>query len=128
LDGARVVQEALGKIDSSKLTAFVVWTPRYPGDSRAKALSSMKLVSDKRALHFWDGSGWLGRHYGNALTLPAKRKFAWDVYFVFDSKARWDKAPPPPTNWMHQLGQDDQRRLDGDKLREIVEGLLKGAK
>jgi len=27
---------------------------------------------------------------------------------------------------MHQLGQD-QQRLDGDKLRKIVEGLLKNA-
>ena len=121
-----VQEKVLEKIDSRKLKAFVVWTPRYPGDSRTKALSSMKLVNDKRAVHFWDGSGRLGKHYGKTLALPAKQRFAWDVYFVFDGKAKWENMPPAPMNWMHQLGQD-QQRLDGDKLRKIVEGLLKNA-
>jgi hypothetical protein len=88
----------------------------------------MKLVSDKRALHFWDGSGWLGKHYGKALDLPGNRPFAWDVYFVFDSQARWAEEPPVPREWMHQLGGLDQRRLDGDKLREAVRNLMQDAK
>jgi hypothetical protein len=121
-----VVQEkVLEKIESNRLKAFVVWTPRYPGDSRAKALKSMKLVNDKRALHYWDPDGWLGKHYGKNLKLPAGRKFAWDVYFVFNAQARWEQTPPAPTEWMHQLGQEDQRKLDGDKLREIVRSIMR---
>jgi hypothetical protein len=122
-----VQEKVLDKIASDKLKAFVVWTPRYPGDNRAKALASMKLVSDGRALHYWDGTRWLGKHYGQALKLPGSRTFAWDVYFVFDAGATWEKVPPVPVEWMHQLGGKDGRRLDGDKLREIIRGRLKHA-
>ena len=121
-------EKVLEKIDSERLKAFVVWTPRFPGDSRAQALSSMKLVSDKRALHFWDGSGWLGKHFGKALKLPANTTFAWDVYFVYDAQAKWDKTPPVPSEWMHQLGGTGERMLDADKLREIVRSRLRDAK
>jgi hypothetical protein len=122
-----VQEEVLDKINSDKLRAFVVWTPRYFGDNRTKALASMKLVGDKRATHFWDRTGWLGKHYGKALKLPGKRIFAWDVYFVFGADATWDKAPPEPIEWMHQLGGTEERRLDAEKLREIVRGRLKRA-
>ncbi len=103
---------------------FVVWTPRYPGDNRAKAEAATKLVSDSRTSHFWDGKRYLGKEFGQILTLPGKRKFAWDVYLVFDARAKWKKTPPEPAEWMHQLG-GDERRLDGEKLREVVAALLK---
>jgi hypothetical protein len=122
-----VQEKVLDKIANDKLKVFVIWTPRYFGDSLAKATASMKLVSDKRAMHFWDGKGWLGKQYGKALKLPGSRTFAWDVYFVFDSHANWEKAPPLPIEWMHQLGGMEERRLDGDKLRDIVLGRLKDA-
>jgi hypothetical protein len=122
-----VQEKVLDKITSDKLAAFVVWTPRYFGDNRAKALASTKLVGDKRALHFWDGTGWLGKHYGKALKLPGTKTFAWDVYFVFDPDAKWEKAPPEPTEWMHQLGGTDGRQLDAEKLREAIRGRLKHA-
>jgi hypothetical protein len=120
-----VQEKVLDKISSDKLKVFVVWTPRFFGDNRAKALASMKLVSDKRAMHVWDGKGWLGKYYGKALKLPGGRTFAWDVYFVFDAHATWEKEPPLPVEWMHQLGGMDGKRLDGNKLREIIRSQLK---
>jgi hypothetical protein len=122
-----VQEKVLDRIASDNLEAFVVWTPRYFGDNRAKALASTKLVGDKRATHFWDGTGWLGKHYGKALKLPGRRAFAWDVYFVFDADATWGEAPPEPVEWMHQLGGTDGRQLDAEKLREIVGSRLKRA-
>ena len=86
------------------------------------------MVCDKRALHFWDGTGWLGKHYGKVLKLPGNRKFAWDVYFVFDSRVKWEEEPPVPSEWMHQLGGSDERKLDGDKLGKIVSGLVNDAR
>jgi hypothetical protein len=29
---------------------------------------------------------------------------AWDVYFLYDTNAEWDKGTPAPDFWMHQLG------------------------
>jgi hypothetical protein len=125
--GAREVQEkVLALLPSDNLKVFVVWTPRYPGDNRGKAVAATELVGDKRASHFWDGGRHLGTDYGKVLKLPGKRQFAWDVYLAFDARARWEKTPPVPAEWMHQLG-GDERRLDGDKLREAVATLLKEA-
>ena len=46
-----------------------------------------------------------------------------DVYFAFDAAAEWTGVPPSPADWMHQLG-NDERTLDGDKMRIAVEKLL----
>ena len=111
-----VQEKVLEKIDSRKLKAFVVWTPRYPGDSRTKALSSMKLVNDKRAVHFWDGSGQLGKHYGKTLALPAKQRFAWDVYFVFDGKAALRLQKRSVLHFLNQAIDAHRSGLQGPAL------------
>jgi hypothetical protein len=120
--GAQEVQEkALAQVDSDKLTVYVVWIPRFPFDSRAAAQQAMELVPDKRARHFWDASGHLGKEYGKIIKLPGKRDFAWDVYFVFDPKAEWVDTPPTPDFWMHQLGgTEPANRLDGEKFRDAI--------
>lgn len=124
MKGAREVRDKVLKtIDDSKLVPFIVWLPRYPGDTREGALKSKKLVKDTRASFFWDGMGALGERYGQVIDLPNKRRFAWDVYLLFDKQTEWKSEPPQPTFWMHQLG-DDARRLDGEKLRQEVERLL----
>lgn len=126
--GAHVVQEkALEQIESDKLKIYVVWLPRFPGDSRQVAEKAVALVSDKRARHFWDGAGSLGTRYGSIVDLPGEQDFAWDVYFSFGPKTRWsDEAPPTPDFWMHQLGPDtkERPRLNGEKLRKAVAALL----
>ncbi len=119
--GARVVQkEALAEIESKKLKVYVVWLPRFPGDSRERAIEAMKLVPDSRASHFWDGDGSLGGAYGKVVDLPENQDFAWDVYFVFDPKEKWGDTPPVPDFWMHQLAAGTQNRLDGKRFREAI--------
>jgi hypothetical protein len=78
-------------------------------------------VPDGRNLHFWDGAGRLGQAYAKVVDLPHNKKFAWDVYFVFDAKAKWGDAPPKPDFWMHQLGGPETgNMLDGGKFREAI--------
>jgi hypothetical protein len=131
VQGARVVQEkVLGKIDSEKLAVFVVWLPFVDGDSREKAAESMKVLADKRAKHFWDSRSEVGKAFAEHIKLPkgAKVAVAWDYYALFEAGAKWKDSPPAPTEWMHQLvGIAPERQLDGDKLREAVENLLKSA-
>jgi len=120
--GATVVQkEALAEVDSDNLKIYVVWINRYPRDSRAAAEEAMTLVPDKRAQHFWDGSGAIGKQYGQVVQLPGGKKFAWDVYFVFGPNAKWGDTPPTPAYWMHQLGGPETGNLlDGEKFREAI--------
>jgi hypothetical protein len=130
-----VVQEkVLDKIDSDKLQVFVIWLPMVEGDSRTIALKSTKLISDKRARHFWDPdkkaalafAQMLQSSFPKAIELPKGEYPAWDVYLVYDVSTKWKDAVPVPSDWMHQLGGvDPARRLDGDKLRGSVLKLLK---
>jgi len=129
VQGARVVQEkVLSKIDSEKLTVFVVWLPFVDGDSREKATEAMKVLSDKRATHFWDSRSEIGKAFAEHIKLPKGQRaaVAWDYYALFAAGVKWKDSPPAPSEWMHQLaGIVPERELDGDKLREAVEKLLK---
>ncbi|MCH8273233.1 MAG: hypothetical protein IH851_00385 [Armatimonadetes bacterium] len=117
-------EQVLNKIGSNKLKVSVVWTPVLGGDNRRAAQDAVKLVPDKRATHYWDADKSLGLSYGKIVELPRGGKLAWDIYFVHDGKAEWKDGPPKPDYWMHQLGRDE-RRLDGDKLREAVQKIMK---
>ena len=119
-----VQEKVLAKINDKKLKVYVVWAPVLRSDNRKKAVGAMKLLSDKRTVHFWDPKKKLGLRYGKIVELPKNRKLAWDIYFAFDGKSRWKRDPPKPNDWMHQLGRD-KRRLDGDKLRDSIRKLLK---
>ncbi len=121
--GASVVDaEALSKIKSDRLKVYVVWIRRFPlRDTRDAAQEAAHLVPDERSRHFWDGAGRLGQAYAKVIELPHKKKFAWDVYLVFDAKAKWGDAPPKPDFWMHQLGGPETgNMLDGGKFRETI--------
>src|SRR5262249_15070323 len=49
---------------------------------------------------------------------------AWDVYLLYGPGAQWEKQPPEPLFWMHQLGLATAPRFDEEtftaKLKEIV--------
>ena len=117
-------EKILNQIDSDKLKVFVVWMPVLPGDSHEQALASMELISDGRTVHYWDSERKLGGRYGTVVDLPRGWQLAWDVYFAFDAQTEWKETPPLPADWMHQLA-DDERRLDGEKLRQSIEKLLR---
>ena len=114
--------QALSKIKSEHLKVYVVWIRRFPlRDTRDAAQEATHLVPDERSRHFWDGAGRLGQAYAKVVELPHQKKFAWDVYFVFDAKAKWGDAPPKPDFWMHQLGGPETgNMLDGEKFRQEI--------
>ncbi|MCO6436877.1 MAG: hypothetical protein J5J06_07305 [Phycisphaerae bacterium] len=117
-------REVLEKITDSRVKVLVVWTPVLREDDRHAAVKAVEHVADSRAMHFWDPDKSLGLALGETVVLPRGRKLAWDVYFVFDARSEWGDKPPEPRYWMHQLG-NDERTLDGDKLREAIERCLR---
>jgi hypothetical protein len=86
-----------------------------------------RVVVDKRAKHYWDGSGLLISGYQQVLSLPVP---AWDIYMVYGPEAQWDdSAPPSPVFWMHQLGSSvEGPRLDAVMFGERVMALLDNQK
>jgi len=129
VEGASSVHEkAIRKIDSDDLQVFVIWTPRYPGDSRTKARASTKTVPDQRATHFWDAAGIVPKLYGKVLGLPKGKQFAWDTYMVFGADAAWETAAPEPAEWRHQLGSvlgmSHPRWLDANEFQSLIASVL----
>jgi hypothetical protein len=117
---AAVVRDVLGSLRSPKLRAYFVWVPILAGDTQEAARLEASLYPDRRIAHFWDEGAHLSSDMGVRLGL----KRAWDVYVLYDRRARWNSSP---SLWMHQLDEvHDAPWLDSVKLRQRVEELLSG--
>ena len=102
--GASAIQTSvLDKIDDSSLRAYVAWLPILPDDNEPAARGSCGLVTDARAAHFWDEQRVLPERFASVLGLPEGWP-AWDVYLAYPPGDTWDKTPPAPAFWHHQLG------------------------
>ncbi len=117
-------ENVLAKIPSTDLAVHVVWTPVLPTDNEEEATQAYHLVPDQRTMFYWDGAQDLGLSYGRTIELPRGRQLAWDIYFVYGPDAEWNETVPLPTEWNHQLADDERYLGDGAKLRTAIEGLL----
>jgi hypothetical protein len=112
-----VVRDVLAN-KSARLHAYIVWLPMVEGDSAEAARLEASLYQDRRISHYWDGDKKLATEMGARLGV----KTAWDVYLVYDKRAKWSS---PPRFWMHQLdGVKLAPFLDSMKLRDKVDELL----
>jgi hypothetical protein len=102
-------QEWLAKDSTNDIAVYVVWSPQL-GAQEKHVASATGLVSDARALHYWDGSMTVGRAFQPLLQLSEP---AWDVWMLFDESAVWKDSAPAPAWWEHQLhGAPSERVLD----------------
>jgi len=114
----------LDVIDDPSLRAYVAWVPILPEDSLDAAREAPSLVRDERASHFWDAERSLPPLFASLLGLPEGAP-AWDVYLAYDGTARWVDAPPRPSFWHHQLGEQVRAPvLDGEAFADGVRALL----
>ena len=117
-------ESILETVTTERVKVYVVWTPVLREDDRGKVSAATELIQHDRVQHFWDEDKSLGNSFGGVVTLPRERTLAWDVYLIFDGEATWSDQLPTPTDWMHQLAQDD-RTLDGERLRTSIQRLLR---
>jgi hypothetical protein len=124
--GASVIQTAvLNTVKDPSLRVYVAWARVLPTDQDAPDEETRSLVPDERAAHFWDAEGSLPALFSSVLQLPAGYP-AWDVYLAYPPGVTWEKEPPTPLYWQHQLpGVTAGPRLDGETfagyLRLIID-------
>ncbi|MFL6236871.1 MAG: hypothetical protein ACJ76N_27315, partial [Thermoanaerobaculia bacterium] len=70
---------------SADVAVYVVWSSQVGGKERNVAKAA-ELVSDRRALHYWDDGQWVGKAFQPVLETP---EAAWDVWMLFDRGVRW---------------------------------------
>ncbi len=116
------MQAVLKDNPGEEVRAYIVWLPMFAGDTRARAQVRMEEFSDERVRHFWDGERLTGAIWQRVLDIG---RLAWDVYFLYDPDAGWEREPAAPDFWMHQLGGVDKglhldRTVFSRQLKEML--------
>jgi len=94
------MQKTLKNENSGDVVVYFIWLPCIWTDSKDEATKRVTEFQDPRVRNYWDENRFTGTAWQQRLGLPS---FAWDVYFLFDRSANWEKDVPQPTFWMHQL-------------------------
>lgn len=104
LEGARAVRQSIiARNPIPGLTVFVVWIDILPRDNSFSAGTSAKTYfADTQAIQFHDPERRAGKAFAEALGAE-KDKVAWDFYLFFDADQSWEKGPPSPKAYIHQL-------------------------
>jgi len=118
---------------ADNLRALVVWVPVLSSDSVESAGAVAHLISDPRALHFYDARRAVATAI--ATSVGGRGVAAYDTYLFYPPGSRWTASPPLPVWWVHQLGPsawaDPSRFRWADALtsalRTAVSDLLRGA-
>ena len=95
------MQTVLKNVSAADVSVYFVWLPCIRSDSKDEAIKRVSEFSDSRVHNYWDEGRLTGNAWQARLGLST---FAWDVYFLFDRSAVWQKPAPQPVFWMHQLG------------------------
>jgi hypothetical protein len=120
------MQKVLKAIPDDRLRVYIVRLPMFPGDSRKWAQTRSDEFSDKRVSYYWDGEKIAGKAWQNVL---GTKREAWDVYLLYGAESQWDKNPPAPDFWMHQLsGLSHAPRLDTAVFEAKTKELLNKVK
>lgn len=106
MDGARaVLQSVLNDFPNTDISVSIVWI-QMPGfvDNTQSAERMATTFDDPRVKHFYDP---LTTHRaGNMFArniIAHEQGPAWDIYFFYDKKDKWNEYPPEPAEYMHQL-------------------------
>lgn len=79
LEGARAVQQVLELYPLANIRSGIVWISMLPADSEEGARESARIVSDSRAIHFYDNKKQVGKVV--AESIGGKGQVAWDIIY-----------------------------------------------
>ena len=85
----------LDKYPDADLKIYAVWMPVIRGDSRLAVPNAVALLPDLRVIHFWDQTRISGNFFKNNIVPNVRVSVAWDMFFLYDKDAKWDKIPGP---------------------------------
>ncbi|MCI0330912.1 MAG: hypothetical protein L0196_08180 [candidate division Zixibacteria bacterium] len=113
----------LKEIPDERLRATVIWVPIRTVDNPKTAWERSREFPEKRITYVWDENLLAAKTWQKILGLSG---IAWDVYLLYQPKAKWKRRPPKPDFWMHQLSSAEGKApfLDKEKLQEETRKLL----
>lgn len=82
------------KYPEANLKTYIVWFNMVATDTRGGWKPD--LLSDKRAMHYWDADQEVGRWIAdNVTTCKHLGPIAWDSFYLFDAEASWEETLGP---------------------------------
>ena len=88
---------------SADISLYIVWINRLKGDSKAVADQvAKKFVQDSRVIPYYDPEQRLGHTLTKSLS-GIEAEAAWDIYLFYDQGKTWERLPPSPDEYMHQM-------------------------
>jgi hypothetical protein len=119
--------KTLKDIPDDRVRAYIVWLPIFGGDFKGASQERSKSFADARVNYFLDPDSLTGELWKPVLKL--NDDIAWDVYMLYGPDAKWDKEPPQPDFWMHQLsGVTQAPRLNQTAFEAKLKEMLPTAK
>ncbi len=97
-----------------------------PEDSLEAALPTIHSMRDARIQHFFDPSQQTGREV--AASLKWDGRVAWDIYLFYSPGNTWEKSPPKPRYWMHQMSAEWARNNHYRTGPDLTQGLSNSLK
>ncbi len=86
----------LAKYPSAKLRVYVVWFSMLPTDARSRWSWTCGILTDTRAVHFWDEPRTVGRWFARQENPQGgDNGIVWDAYYLYGPDAQWDSKPEP---------------------------------
>lgn len=100
----------------------------YAADTfKAAQGASILFSQDARVDQYYDPNKLVGGAIAEGLG-ARPGEIAWDIYLFYDKTAGWGEQPPPPIEWVHQLGDsswaDPGRFYTGDGLYQALENSM----
>jgi hypothetical protein len=80
----------LQELDGRPVHVFVVWEPVLITDRLAPSTSTLKRITDIRAVQFWDKERLISHSMGE----HDHRSIVWDYIAVYPPGAIWKDRPP----------------------------------
>jgi hypothetical protein len=117
------MEKVLKDVADERVRVYVIWDPIFGGDFNGESKKLSNKFADKRVSYFKDPNSLAGNLWESVL--KTEREIAWDVYLLYGAGAEWDKDPPQPDYWMHQLGGVTKApRLNAAKFIVELKALL----
>ena len=112
-------------VPDDRVSVYVIWDPIFGGSFDREAKNLSNSFPDKRVSYFKDPSSLAGNLWERVLKTQNESEIAWDVYLLYEADAKWEKEPPQPGFWMHQLrGVTTAPRLDVPTLTAKLKDML----
>lgn len=83
-----------------------------PTDARARWSWTGGVLTDPRAVHFWDEKRTVGRWFTAPGNPAGDGGIVWDAYYLYGPDAQWDSKPEPliSTGTTVRDGADELKR------------------